>query len=205
MIICNNCSIEIPTSYRSGLCTRCRKHYNYRKLNPNRKPQVAVSPEEKQIKKKKLCADYYKKNKDKILTYNKEYKKNNLDKIKETIYKWSKETDYYNTRYNNDLSFRIKRILRARLNRALNNNQKIGSAIKDLGCSIDEFRMYIESLWQEGMSWSNHSKDGWHIDHIIPLDYFNLSNPGELQIACNYTNLQPMWAKENLSKKNKLV
>jgi hypothetical protein len=69
-----------------------------------------------------------------------------------------------------------------------------------LGCSIPELKTYLESKFQEGMSWENWGIYGWHIDHIIPLDAFNLTNREEFLKACHYTNLQPLWAEENLKK-----
>jgi hypothetical protein len=53
------------------------------------------------------------------------------------------------------------------------------------------------------MSWGNYGQ--WHIDHIIPLSSFNLLEEQQFKIACHYTNLQPLWAKENLSKGNKII
>ena len=85
--------------------------------------------------------------------------------------------------------------LRNRLNRALKNNYKAGSAVSDLGCSIPELKKYLESKFQPNMTWSNHSKIGWHIDHIKPLSKFNLSNREELLKAVHYSNLQPLWAQ----------
>lgn len=99
-----------------------------------------------------------------------------------------------------NLEFRVKHSLRSRLNHALKNDQKTGSAVNDLGCSIAEFKVHIESLFQPGMAWSNYGRRGWHIDHIKPLARFKLSDSEELKKACHYTNLQPLWAKDNLSK-----
>ena len=111
--------------------------------------------------------------------------------------------NYYRTRYQNDLEFKLRKNLRTRLNRAIRNNQKAGSAVKDLGCTIAEFKQYLESLWQDGMSWDNYSYHGWHIDHIKPLSKFDLSDPEELKKACHYTNLQPLWKNDNMQKSDK--
>jgi cytidylate kinase len=103
-------------------------------------------------------------------------------------------------RYASDINFKLSITLRTRLNAALKNVQKTGSAIKDLGCSIEELKKYLESKWQKGMAWDNYGKDGWHIDHILPISSFDLSNPEELKKACHYSNLQPMWARDNFKK-----
>jgi len=84
----------------------------------------------------------------------------------------------------------------------LKNNQKSGSAVVDLGCTIEELRIYLESKFQVGMTWDNYGE--WHIDHIIPLSKFNLEDREEFLKACNYENLQPLWAEANLKKSNKL-
>ncbi len=100
-----------------------------------------------------------------------------------------------------DVIFKLKSQLRSRFYNAIKNNQKTGSAVDDLGCTITEFKSHIESKWQKGMTWDNWTKDGWHIDHIKPLSEFVLSNPEELKKACHYSNLQPLWAKDNLDKR----
>lgn len=91
--------------------------------------------------------------------------------------------------------------LRTRLNNALKN--KSGSAVTDLGCSIDELIIYLENLFLPGMTWENKGRYGWHIDHIIPLASFDLTKREQTKKACHYTNLQPLWAKDNLSKGSK--
>jgi hypothetical protein len=103
-------------------------------------------------------------------------------------------------RYQQDLPFRIAQVLRSRIARSI----KSGSAVKDLGCSIQELKAYLEAHFQPGMSWDNYGLRGWHIDHTIPLDSFDLSDPKQLKQACHYTNLQPLWASANISKGNRL-
>ena len=83
---------------------------------------------------------------------------------------------------------------------AIKSNQKAGSAVRDLGCSIKEFKACIESKFQHGMTWDNHGFHGWHLDHIIPLSKFDLTDREEFLKACHYTNIQPLWAYDNLSK-----
>ena len=88
---------------------------------------------------------------------------------------------------------------------AIKSNQKTGSAVKDLGCSIEEFKIYIESKFYnrkngEAMTWENWTKDGWHMDHVIPLSNFNLTNREEFLKANHYSNLQPLWTEDHLEK-----
>jgi hypothetical protein len=75
---------------------------------------------------------------------------------------------------------------------------KAGSAVRDLGCSISELKVYIESKFQSGMSWNNYGK--WHIDHIKPLVKFDLQDRAQFLEACHFTNLQPLWAEQNILK-----
>lgn len=93
---------------------------------------------------------------------------------------------------------RLRDSLRRRLNNAIKNNQKVGSAVSELDCSIPELKKYLESKFQPGMTWDNYGE--WHIDHIKPLKSFNLSILEQLKEACHFTNLQPLWAKDNLKK-----
>lgn len=109
-----------------------------------------------------------------------------------------------------DINHKLKRSLRTRLYGALKGNYKAGSAVKDLGCSIEELKKYLESKFYhnketgEVMSWNNWSVHGWHIDHKRPLAAFDLSNPEQFKDACNYKNLQPLWSQENLSKGDRI-
>jgi len=112
--------------------------------------------------------------------------------------------DYAQTQHQSNLQYRIRCALRSRLYSALKNNAKVGSAVRDLGCSIPELKLHLESLFKPGMSWDNYGLSGWHIDHIIPLSSFDLSNVEQFKKACHYTNLQPLLATENLSKGGKL-
>lgn len=102
-----------------------------------------------------------------------------------------------------DPAYRIRILLRNRLAKAIKRRQKAGSAVKDLGCSIPEFMAYIETQFQDGMTWANWGPNTWHLDHIRPLSSFDLSDAGQLRVACHFSNMQPLWAKENMAKSNK--
>lgn len=99
-----------------------------------------------------------------------------------------------------DINYRLKKNLRSRLYQALKSSYKTGSAVSDLGCSIEELKKHLETQFTDDMSWDNWTTNGWHIDHKKALANFDLTNKDELLKACHYTNLKPMWAKENLSK-----
>jgi hypothetical protein len=88
--------------------------------------------------------------------------------------------------------------IRNRISRIFKNNSKRGSAVRDLGCTIEELKIHLESQFEPGMTWENYGE--WHIDHIILLSAFNLTKREELLVACHVTNLPPLWAKDNLSK-----
>lgn len=72
------------------------------------------------------------------------------------------------------------------------------------GCTIDALRAHIESQWLPGMSWDNHTWDGWHIDHIKPCSSFRLTDPEQVRLCYHYTNLRPLWAMDNWRKSDKV-
>jgi hypothetical protein len=104
-----------------------------------------------------------------------------------------------------DVCYKLIKTLRSRLNVAIKTNIKTGSSVRDLGCTVEQLKQYLESLFKPGMTWENWGIKGWHIDHIKPLSSFNLQDAEEFAKACHYTNLQPMWALENLQKGSKLL
>lgn len=125
------------------------------------------------------------------------YYKNNKEKVIARNYL------YASNRRLQDKVYNLSIVLRQRFYRALKGNYKIGSAVADLGCSLEEFKTYIESKFKPGMSWDNHTRSGWHLDHVIPLSSFDLTDPKQVKQALHHTNLQPLWAEENLRKGNR--
>jgi len=139
------------------------------------------------------------------------WKNNNPDKVKASKRRTDKtyreknratirERDkrYQNKRFKTDIDYKLRSNLRSRLCQAIRNNQKSGSAVKDLGCSIKYLKQHLEAHFKKGMTWKNYGE--WHIDHIKPLAAFDLTDRKQFLEACHYTNLQPLWAEENLKK-----
>ena len=79
--------------------------------------------------------------------------------------------------------------------------EKAGSAVKDLGCTLDFLEKHIEGQFQGGMTWDNYGE--WEVDHIIPLAKLDLTNSEDFAKACHYSNLQPLWWQDNLKKSDK--
>ena len=153
-------------------------------------------------------AKYYQEHEEKIKENVTNWVENNREKSNVIKYNYTKRYPdrrraLIKNKYDNDINFKLRNVLRARLRMALINNQKVGSAIADLGCSIPELKEHLEKQFHPGMSWENHSLKGWHIDHIIPLDSFDLEDRQQFLEANHYTNLQPLWWKDNLTKGNK--
>ena len=111
--------------------------------------------------------------------------------------KW--HSDYQNSRCKVDVQYWLARTLRNRLKNALNGNFKSGSAIKQLGCSIKDLKIYLEKQFTSEMNWENKGMY-WHIDHKVPLSSVDLTDINLLKKVCHYTNLRPLYWQENLSK-----
>lgn len=133
------------------------------------------------------------------------YAKNNVEKIKEIKKRHQpKATANFLKKRKTNLDFKLRTILRTRLTKALKNKNKVGSSVKDLGCTIEYLRKYLESKFEPGMSWENYGIKGWHIDHIIPLSSVDLTIRDNFLKVCHYTNLQPLWALDNIKKSNRI-
>lgn len=103
-----------------------------------------------------------------------------------------------------DPSFKVKVNIMSAMSCALTGSRKCAHTTELLGCSIEELRNHLERLFQPDMKWDNYGRNGWHIDHVIPLTYFDMSDPEQQRRAWHYTNLQPLWAADNRKKWNKI-
>jgi len=144
---------------------------------------------------KQYRENYNKNHKKEKQKYNSLYYKNNKIKIN------SHRNNYFIQRKKEDVNFKILCNLRTRINDVLQGNPKLETTMKLVGCNIEKLRRHLEFQFTNSMSWANYGK--WHIDHIKPCAKFDLSKESEQKKCFNYKNLQPLWAKDNISKGDK--
>ena len=182
---------------------RAYEKTNREKINHQTRIDRAKNPEKYRTKakkyrienKEKLNAarrEYAAKNRALYQAYNSKYRTVNKNRLREEYKIYRKK------REETDINFKIATRLRSRLYKAIKDSAKKGSAVNDLGCSISFLKQHLESLFSFGMSWENYGK--WHVDHIKPLVSFDLTIREQFLKACHFTNLQPLWAKDNISK-----
>lgn len=139
--------------------------------------KICMSKHEDPVRRRAIAKNYLDLNRDKVNARKREYRKINL-----------------NYKLASNISCRVRLAIKKEL------AEKCNSTMKLLGCSVEFLIKHIESQFTEGMSWETYGVKGWHIDHIIPCASFDLTIE-ENQYKCfNWTNLQPLWWKENISK-----
>jgi len=150
--------------------------------------------------------NHYLKNKDKILLYRKDYIIKNEDiliiKRKKYNQKIKEKTkNYHNNRWKNDENYKLIKLMRNRFIELIKKTSLIKSdSVNNLiGCSINECKKHLESLFYPEMNWSNHGEI-WEIDHIIPCSSFNLTETEEQKKCFNFSNLQPLFKTTKIAK-----
>lgn len=206
------CSEKDLALYHKNKVLKGYKKLTDEQLRKNKSQQDKKYKEDNKEKYLLKSKEYYQKNKDIIRKKNKEYYQKNKDLHTQTAKKWrerNKDRLYtkHKHRMQTDLHYRIRSNLSRRFSCAVKRQKTIKNekTLDILGCTLQEFKIHLESQFKEGMSWVNYGLYGWHIDHIKPCDLFNLCDPEQQKQCFHYTNLQPLWAKENLSKGNKYV
>jgi len=119
------------------------------------------------------------------------YCRNKAKRVKNAV-------DYERKRMAEDPAFLLIKRLRCRIWYALCGAKKQGSTVDLLGCTPEQARRHIENQFKPGMSWENYGE--WHIDHIRPCSSFDLTDPDQQKECFHFSNLQPLWSTENLSK-----
>jgi hypothetical protein len=151
---------------------------------------------ENKEKNKENHKKWYLKNKEKIIQNKKKYYLENKQHIIRRVNK------YQIKRRKIDTNFKLITTIRNRTILVLKGKSKCKSTMKLLGCSVEECWKHLESKFQPGMTRENHGK--WHLDHVRPCASFDLTKPEEQEKCFHYSNYQPLWAEQNLSKGAKL-
>tara|TARA_R110002153_G_scaffold269051_1_gene434397 strand:+ start:65 stop:895 length:831 start_codon:yes stop_codon:yes gene_type:complete len=182
-------------STKQKQCKSCIRDYHKKRRNKKREEKNKLREETKHIReanKKKRQKLYYINNKEKYEKYYKQ-NKNKLNK---------QSTKNHNKRYSKDNLYRFKCLLRSRTSNAFTKSRwnKNTSNEEMLGCSYETAFKHIERQFIYGMNWKNQGE--WHIDHIIPLA--SAKTEKRVKELCHYTNLQPLWALDNLRKSDSI-
>jgi hypothetical protein len=180
------CEFGKDRTKKSGYKSQCKEC-----VNITSKKYKLLNPDKIKLSRKKT----YEKHFDIISIKKKEYERKN--KIKDNLRRKNK--------YHSDPLYKLKVNLRRRILTYLNSKNiiKSNTTFNIIGCSPEFLKQHIEELFSNEMSWENYGLFGWHIDHIIPLS--SAKNESEFYNLCHYTNLQPLWAEDNLKKSNKLL
>lgn len=133
---------------------------------------------------------YREENRDQLRTYWREYKR--TEKGKES------RREYVRNKRHTDINYKVLANLRNRLKHVMTGYLKADKTLQLLGCTVEQLRAHLEARFTSGMSWSNYGE--WHIDHIKPCSSYDMSDPVQQAACFHYTNLQPLWAIDNLNK-----
>ena len=199
--------------YKDNIETVREKHNIYYEKNKERieiRSKKNRDKPESKAKRKEYSAGYYLKNKGEVNKREKAWRQNNKDRISRNARQNRLKNIEHYRKYHAAYARQQRRInprymmrgrLRARINMALRyfvNEGKRFNTLVYTGCSINFLVKHIEKQFKNGMNWENRNK--WHIDHIKPCANFDLTDTKQ-QLECfHYTNLQPLWAVENMKK-----
>jgi len=185
------------------ICSKCKELKNTCEFSFSKRNKNGLRGECKECQKK-----YYIKNSEKLKSrrierYNENTEKEQI-KIRE-YYKNNKKTiiDSLRVKKQKNENLRIISNLRSRISQFVKSKKihKDNKTLDLVGISLNGLKEYLQEQFKDGMSWDNYGS--WHIDHIIPLS--SAKTTEEFNTLCHYTNLQPLWASENLSKGNKII
>lgn len=193
--------IKIRMLKRASACRKLRQSKIYKEKH---RKDAALWRLKNPAKSKEVSRLFYKNNAERHREKARNYRKNlklDINKSKlEKNRKWHREKYYRNKKLKSNYFFTRK--IATRIYMAL----KRGGGIKSIktsdaiGCSVTFLKNHLESKFRDGMNWDNYGKFGWHIDHIKPCASFDLSDQEQQNKCFHYTNLQPLWRSENLSK-----
>lgn len=177
----------------------------WREANPDKQKRALERWREENIEYvREYSRIYYYENREKINKKKKQFREENPEYVKERDKKYDRTG--IDARRRATLKGRLSHVISSNVRRGIISGSKCGRRTFDLlGYTVDELRAHLEKQFQPGMSWDNYGE--WHIDHIIPLSVFNYETPDNLDFkrAWALSNLQPLWALDNIRKNNRLT
>ena len=169
------------------------KNPEYKKeWNLKNKAHIQQYEKEYRLKNKEQLQDNYFKNAEYIKEQHKEYRRR--PETKEL------KRNYLKNKYKTDINFRLVNLCRNRIWRALKGEIKSASTMELIGCTPNELRRHIESLFEPWMTWENQGLGGWDIEHKKAMSNFDFRYPAQQRACCNWSNLQPMEHIQNIKK-----
>jgi hypothetical protein len=169
-----------------------QKYKEKRASLPKKQRVFNKMPEVERLRRKSECDKRYRQNnKERIAANKKSYKESG--RANEVAKQWQ-------ANQRNSVEFVTKKRLRGRIYVALKRGVKSEGTMELLGCTIDFFKQYFESLFTDGMTWEKYMAGEIVIDHIRPCVLFDLTQPEQQKLCFHYTNLQPLWEIDNLRK-----
>jgi len=179
-----------------------RKDY-LKKYNEEHKEERKKYQQEHKESHNNANKKYDNKHKEERKQYRKEHKEEMKEYLKKYYQEHKTERKEYNKEYLKNPINKLIHYCRTRINIVLRNNKKANHTIKLFGCTKEFLKQHLENQFKEGMGWQNYGK--WHVDHIIPCASFDFSKKSEQYKCFHYSNLQPLWAEDNLSKGAKIT
>jgi hypothetical protein len=210
---CSNELIDMQATNDKGMLTLCNECREKRKieLSDYKKKYYKEVIIERRNKKRPPRKDKQKMKEEKRMRRNIK-RQSNIEEVRQYHREWRKRNKEkfaeYQKKYissNENLRFAARLRTLVYVSLKTQSASKASGTVDLVGCSIAELQSHLASKFKPGMSWANHGRDGWHIDHIIPCSLFDLTDSEQQKKCFHYTNLQPLWAIENIKKSNKLI
>lgn len=188
-------------------CRECDKIQSKIYIKTHKDKRKAIQKKYNHTDKRKKCDIRYRNNHPVRIAENGRKHRLSAQYINKTEERKARTRVVLKARYKNDISYKISVLLRGRVKIAVNSQgtSRFYKYDEYIGCSPEILIQYIKSKFKTGMTWENHGQFGWHIDHKRPCASFDLTDPIQQRQCFHYTNLQPLWWKENILKGAKLI
>jgi hypothetical protein len=174
--VCPHCKNEFDAHERTIYCSKeCRRTAGLH-------PRIYTRQSKEEIKEKR-----------------KQHRDNN--RVKYRAYRRA----YIVNRLANDIDYKLKYMISNKVRTTIKGDKQYKHSIDLLGCSVEEVRNHLQCQFTKGMSWDNWGVFGWHIDHIRPIASFDFTKEEDQRACFHYTNLQPLWWRDNVEKRDKII